>query len=449
MAKAQRTCDPWRSRLFKTSNQSGLTELHDRGFDKEGQMHKLVERNIGTLFPGLKLLATEFREMARGELRPDTIAFDTTLDTFVALEYKNRLNKEAIDQARTYLSSMRQHRGDLVLSHSNNMGCSPRDLRSFRWKKMYAIIMAPEFGGYQVSGADEDPNVELHEISMYDDHIMLVERVGGAHERTKAATRRNGLASDAGKQAIVPRLDGADDDIGLPDIEHVSGMGHPMELARPDGSRTNLKSWRGMLADVADWLVRKGYLDESHCPVPIGEKNAILNTRPAHQDGAWSRHFMEAGHLHVFVNVNGANAIRYSIRLIETAGLNPSDFKAYFGDSARPIKPITPPSSARVAVARGSSMSGCEKTNKCYDPHTVTIAVGGKVVWTNDDLATHTVTSGVPGGGRPGGAFDSGVFMHGAEFSHVFEKVGEYHYFDLVHPWMKGVVIVKDVHDHA
>jgi len=448
MAKARRACDPWKSRLFKTSSQSDLTELHDRGFDKEVQMHKLVERNIGTLFPGLKLLETEFREMARGELRPDTIAFDTTLDTFVALEYKNRLNKEAIDQARAYLSSMRQHRGELVLSHSNNMGCSPRDPKSFKWKKMYAIIMAPEFGGYQVFGADEDPNVELHEISMYDGRIMLVERVGGAHERTQAATRRNGLASGAGNQAAAPRLNGADGDIGLPDIEHVSGMVHPTELARPDGSRANLKSWRGMLAGVADWLVRNGHLDESHCPVPIGEKNAILNTRPAHQDGARSRHFVEAGHLHVFVNVNGANAIRYSIRLIETAGLNPSDFKAYFGDSARPARPITPPSSARVTVTRGSSTAGCEETNKCYDPHTATVAVGGKVIWTNDDLATHTVTSGVPDGG-PDGAFDSGIFMPGAEFSHVFEEAGEHPYFDLLHPWMKGVVVVKYAHDPA
>ena len=204
MAKTRRASDPWKSRLFKTSNQSDLTELHDRGFDKESQMHKLIERNIGTLFPGLKLLETEFREMARGELRPDTIAFDTTLDTFVALEYKNRLNKEAVDQARTYLSSMRQHQGDLVLSHSNNMKCRPRDQKSFKWKKMYAIIMAPEFGGYQVSGAKEDPDVELYEISMHDDRIMLVERVSGAHERTVVMASAPGPDAEATQTQTTP-----------------------------------------------------------------------------------------------------------------------------------------------------------------------------------------------------------------------------------------------------
>lgn len=445
MAKTRRASGPQKSRLFKTSNQSSLTELHDRGFDKENQMHKLIERNIGTLFPGLKLLETEFREMARGELRPDTIAFDTILDTFVALEYKNRLNKEAVDQARTYLSLMRQHRGDLVLSHSNNMRCRPRDSKSFEWKKMYAIIMAPEFGNYQVFGAVEDPNVELYETSMHDDCIILVTRVGGDHERTQTTTKRNDLPPDTNKPATAPaRLNGADGDIGLPDIKHVTGMSHPTELARPDGSRTNLKSWRGILASVADWLVRKGYLDESHCPVPRGKKNVILNTRPAHQNGMRSRHFMEAGHLYVFVNVNGADAIRHSTKLIETAGLNPSDFKAYFGESTRPTRPITLPLSARVAITKGSSVPGCEKTDKCYDPHTVTIGIGGEVVWINGDVGAHTVTSGVLADGGPDGTFDSGMVMPKAEFSHVFEEAGEYPYFDLVHPWMQGVVIVKE-----
>lgn len=89
-------------------------------------------------------------------------------------------------------------------------------------------------------------------------------------------------------------------------------------------------------------------------------------------------------------------------------------------------------------------MPGCEKTNKCYDPHTVTVGIGGKIVWTNDDVGAHTVTSGVLAKSGPDGTFDSGMFAPGAEFSHVFEKAGEYPYFDLVHPWMQGVVIVKD-----
>ncbi|MBI1657265.1 MAG: hypothetical protein IS632_00590 [Thaumarchaeota archaeon] len=312
MAKERRAGDPWKSRLFKMSTQSDLTELRDRGFDNERQVHGLIERNIGTMFPGLELLETEFRGMARGALRPDTIAFDTTRNTFVALEYKNRLNKEVVDQARTYLNLMRQHQAELILSHSKNMGCSPRDEKSFNWKKMYAIIMAPEFGDYQIIGADEDPTMEMYEIGMYDDSIMLVERVGGDHEGTSA------------KAARTPA-------------------------------------------------------------------KARAQRSPADQ-------------------IKSAPAIKL----------------------------------ARVTISKGSSVPGCEKTNGCYVPHTVTIDVGGEVVWTNDDPNTHTVTSGVMAEGGPDGVFDSGPFVFGAEFSHTFETAGEYPYFDLTHPWMRGVVIVKE-----
>lgn len=317
MAKERRASDPWKSRLFKASAQSDLTELRDRGFDNERQMHELIERNIGTLFPGLELLETEFRGMARGALRPDTIAFDTARNTFVALEYKNKLNKEVVDQARTYLNLMRQHQAELILSHSKNMGCSPRDEKSFSWKKMYAIIMAPEFGNYQVFGADGDSTVELYEVSMHDDHVVLVERVGGDHEGTPTKTSPS---------------------------------------QRTKAARTLAK--------------------------------ANAQRSPANQ---------------------------------------------------------TPVSkSARVAITKGSSAPGCEKANRCYVPHTVTIGVGDGVVWTNDDLAVHTVTSGKLDKDGPDGVFDSGLFAPGVEFSHIFETAGEYPYFDLVHPWMHGVVIVKE-----
>ena len=142
-------------------------------------MQRLIESNIGTLFPGLKFLESEFREMSGGEHRPDTIAFDMNRNTFVAIEHKNGPSEGAVDQARTYLGDMKRYRGELVLSHSKNMKCSPRDKQSFNWNEMYAIIIAPEFTKYQVSGANEDPNVELHEITVYNENVILMEHVSG------------------------------------------------------------------------------------------------------------------------------------------------------------------------------------------------------------------------------------------------------------------------------
>lgn len=98
---------------------------------------------------------------------------------------------------------------------------------------------------------------------------------------------------------------------------------------------------------------------------------------------------------------------------------------------------------AEVSITAGSSTPGCEATNSCFDPSEVTIDVGGEVTWSNDDTAGHTVTSGTLDGG-PDGVFDSSLFMSGKTFSHKFEEAGEFPYFCVVHPWMKGVVIVQE-----
>ena len=171
-----------RIRLFRAALQTGLAGMNEIGFDDEKHMQKLVESGIETLFPGLKFLETEFREMAEGEHRPDTIAFDTDRDTFVAMEYKNRLDKDVVAQAKTYLRDMEGHKGDLVLEHAKKMGCRPRDKQSFSWKDMYAVVLAPEFGSFQVIGASKDQEVELYEIKLYDDLVMTVKRAGGGHK---------------------------------------------------------------------------------------------------------------------------------------------------------------------------------------------------------------------------------------------------------------------------
>ena len=109
---------------------------------------------------------------------------------------------------------------------------------------------------------------------------------------------------------------------------------------------------------------------------------------------------------------------------------------AVFADHAKETVNITP----------GSSSPGCETTSNCYDPNVVTIDVGGEVTWLNGDTAAHTVTSGDIEKDGPDGHFDSSLFMAGKSFTHVFEEAGEFPYFCLVHPWMKGTVIVQEAH---
>ena len=94
-----------------------------------------------------------------------------------------------------------------------------------------------------------------------------------------------------------------------------------------------------------------------------------------------------------------------------------------------------------VSVSQGSSVPGCDATNECYLPFNVSVSIGEKITWSNDDSAAHTVTSGTPANG-PDGKFDSGLFMARSIFSVTLHETGEYPYFCMVHPWMVGEVIV-------
>ena len=96
---------------------------------------------------------------------------------------------------------------------------------------------------------------------------------------------------------------------------------------------------------------------------------------------------------------------------------------------------------ATVTNAPGSSTPGCEETDECFIPHTVTIGVGETVTWDNTDQAAHTATSGSASDG-PDGVFDTSVIFAGQSASFTFDEAGTYPYFCMVHPWMQGTVIV-------
>jgi len=111
-------------------------------------------------------------------------------------------------------------------------------------------------------------------------------------------------------------------------------------------------------------------------------------------------------------------------------------------EPAAPMEKSSGPQTVSVTIPSGSSSPGCETSNACFTPSTVTVNVGDTVEWTNTDTAAHTVTSGSPADG-PSGAFDSSLIMGKALFSQKFDKAGSYDYFCMVHPWMTGNVKVN------
>lgn len=100
------------------------------------------------------------------------------------------------------------------------------------------------------------------------------------------------------------------------------------------------------------------------------------------------------------------------------------------------------PQTYTVDMPVGTSVPGCETTNECYLPASITINVGDTVEWINSDTAAHTVTSGTPSDG-PSGEFDSSLILADASYVFTFEEAGSYDYFCIVHPWMSGDVQVN------
>ncbi len=99
----------------------------------------------------------------------------------------------------------------------------------------------------------------------------------------------------------------------------------------------------------------------------------------------------------------------------------------------------------QVSIVPGASTL----TDTAFSPNSIEVTVGQTVVWTNDDSAFHTVTSGTAGAADVGKEFDSGLTgptaltSKGKTFEHTFDRIGDYPYFCTLHPAMVGTVIVK------
>ena len=112
-----------------------------------------------------------------------------------------------------------------------------------------------------------------------------------------------------------------------------------------------------------------------------------------------------------------------------------------------------PVSSAFVEKQNQSSktnqvyIQGCEK-GYCFSSCQIVVLKGDTVTWTNLDDITHMIVSGSSQNG-PDGWFSSSYILPHGTFSHKFERTGAFVYFDLLHPYTEGVVIVGSAIDSS
>lgn len=103
--------------------------------------------------------------------------------------------------------------------------------------------------------------------------------------------------------------------------------------------------------------------------------------------------------------------------------------------SSIPTSPQVTPQTAPKAV---SSAVTIDIKNFSFNPSQITLKVGTKVTWVNNDSVPHTITS------DSGNLLDSAILSPGQSFSFVFSDVGTINYHCNIHKSMKGTIVVEN-----
>ena len=113
--------------------------------------------------------------------------------------------------------------------------------------------------------------------------------------------------------------------------------------------------------------------------------------------------------------------------------------------------------SSGSSASKGSSGTSTDGTvislkSLAFMPPDLTVHVGTKVTWRNDEPITHTVTSGTVSGvdsssglrtdQKADGMFNATLKGKGATFSYTFTKTGTYTYYCSIHFGMNAKIIV-------
>ena len=115
----------------------------------------------------------------------------------------------------------------------------------------------------------------------------------------------------------------------------------------------------------------------------------------------------------------------------------------------------SPPSGNEIIIRDNASDPSCAQWESnwvgrdtpyrafnCIAPYNAQINIGESVTWKNEDNTSHAITSGTPESTNPGSVFSSGTLGPNGTFTFTFNSEGIYEYFDMINPWVKGVVTV-------
>ncbi len=115
-----------------------------------------------------------------------------------------------------------------------------------------------------------------------------------------------------------------------------------------------------------------------------------------------------------------------------------------------------------IPIPQGDHIRELKTVIEWYVPINHDVETGDVVMWVNDDITGHTVTSGKGIGflgdpetdrAQPDGYFESGIILPGKSWSFTFKESGFFEYTCTIHPWVgrsitvlePGVDVSKDI----
>jgi len=179
--------------IYTKKNQK-IVPLKQKPFKLEKHIQDLVESNLSTLF-NLELVKSEFPV---NKFRIDTLCFDPESNSFVIIEYKRDKNFSVIDQGFSYLSSVLENKGDLILEYQERFGRTVKK-GTIDWSQTRIIFISPSFSDYQIESINfKDLPIELYEIRRYENNSITLDR----HQSRSSSTSINEIS----KGSIIQKV---------------------------------------------------------------------------------------------------------------------------------------------------------------------------------------------------------------------------------------------------
>ena len=135
-------------------------------FKREYFLHRFTQNHLKELFD-LEFVASEIQ---RKKLRFDNLAFDEKTNSFAIIEYKNRFDRNVINQARSY-SNLIQNEENRKYFLNRLDKQIPIDFDNTK-----IMIIGPKFSQDQVNDA-KDNGFELWKVTLFDDCKVTYENL--------------------------------------------------------------------------------------------------------------------------------------------------------------------------------------------------------------------------------------------------------------------------------